>query len=147
MWAPVSQTGSGLGGGATDTAHLTLRSAFEAHRSCRQCVVAFFVDIQTAFVAVQRALLFSNPESDEAFLCALRDLGLADDDVQQLYLEAIAAARATSGFSNNHDEAFLVAMHTWTWVSGNGISEVLHTRRGTLAGMALADVRQPHEVA
>ena len=31
-------------------------------------------------------------------------------------------------------------MHTYTWVSTEGISNVLHTKHGSLAGMPLADV-------
>ena len=38
---PAAQMGSGLHCGATDTAHLTLRLAFEAYHCSDKCVVAF----------------------------------------------------------------------------------------------------------
>ena len=93
----------------------------------------------TAFASMIRHLVFDVCDGDEAWLRYLRSMGFNDVDVSELYRLATAFL-----FSKETAEStafqFVEQLHCFTWSIMEGLVGVLQTKRGSLAGMPLADV-------
>ena len=118
-----TQWGAGLHGGDTSLAHLQFRAYFEIALAERLCFAALFLDISTAFASLARGMVLPVDQGDEAWLRALRTFGYTDVEIEDIY-----------------DVLMATAMHECSWSSTEGLPGVIHTLKGTLAGLPLADL-------
>ena len=134
------QFGSGLHAGSTDVAHLVFQNLFAAAARQRVCAVAVFVDVATAFPSRARRLVLPTASGDEAWLHTIRCAGFTPEEAEEIRQEAVSIISWGRAGASSHTVAMVAALHDFTWAHGEGLEKLLVTRRGTLAGTAVADI-------
>ena len=134
-----TQFGSGLFGGGTDLAHLALQGLLDVAAANRLSCAIPFVDLSSAFASMARAVALPMPQYEADLVQTLVSMGF---DRREVAAVREIACEDTLGLKEDpqHLVALICSMHSATWMSIEGISDVVETRRGSLAGTSLGDI-------
>ncbi len=105
------------------------------------------VDIITAFAVLLRHIIFNESDTDELWLRRLAASGFFQDDIDVIYGVVVGHAWMISHDSLPSVQSkcnFLVqfssSFYRHTWFSQQSLPNVVHTARGSIAGMPLVDI-------
>ncbi len=123
----------------TDFVHHTARAALAWAQQASQSIAFIFLDLTSAFDAICRELGFGT--SDEYFAKASSRLGLCADEFKLLRDFVLSGGSAfTEAGIDPATVALVKEYHNSTWLSTEGLSDVLVADRGTRPGNAVADL-------
>ena len=139
--ASETQFGGGMNDGDTSKAHLYLRTIGDIAKSIGLSAGFLFVDIVSAFATLCRSIVFPDDRGDEAFLQSLAAAGFNSHEIDDIY-DCLSISVSSSMRDGQNDTAIALCsrMYHNTWVSIEGLAQVLSTSTGSGAGTPLADV-------
>ena len=141
------QFGSGLNGGETCFAHLYIRLIFDYCKFHNKSAAFVFLDIITAFTVLLRRIIFNESDADDLWLRRLSCSVFSQECIDVIY-----GVVADHSWLISHDSLpSEQTTHTYlaqlsssfdrnTWFSQQSLPSVVHTTRGSMAGMPLADI-------
>ena len=134
-----TQFGSGLNCGDTGVARIYVKCLGDLamHNNVSMCTL--FIDIVTAFASLLRHIVFDIDCGDEKWLQSLGRAGFSDIEIESIYRELCTSIwNATE--ANTVSVALASCMYQYTWASTEGLSNVIQTITGSMAGTPLADL-------
>ena len=134
-----TQYGSGIRGSGTDFAHLHMRAIMDYAGTIGASVAFIFIDVVTAFAAICRRVVLPMPEYEGEFYQRLKASGFDDDVIRDVIAGLHDDLWETKGGPPNLLQ-LIMDMHRRTWVSFEGLSGIVQTRSGSIAGNALGDL-------
>ena len=135
----TTQWGSGIHGGETAVAHLYIRNCIDIARRAGHSIALLFLDIHTAFASLVRHLVFNVDDGDEAWLAKLRAFGFEETDIKDIYECAVSPLFSPS-VRDKVAFKFAEELHRCTWSTTEGLTGIINTSQGSMAGMTLADL-------
>ena len=135
-----TQWGSGFHGGATDVAHLAMRTLTDCARVQYTSLAYLFVDVRCAFATVGRALFLHDVPPDEQWLSLLHQVGFSRDEIADICDAVQQLCLLQEHACSDHVAAIFRALHEKTWFNMDLVEGVSETTRGTAAGTAVADL-------
>lgn len=136
----ITQMGSGLNSDACDLLHLYLRAIID-YAEVRSVSNSFiFVDVSTAFAAMDRAIAATPPGTEADLHYWLLEQGFTSEIAEQV-LQAVSAFKSglAASMSPLVAQQFYNA-HQRAWETTEGLPTASETHTGTLAGHALGDL-------
>jgi hypothetical protein len=124
-----TQYGSGINGGATDFAHVCIRSVIEYCTYSRLSNALILVDVTTAFARMLRGIALDAPECTESLAKSLRNAGLGHDIVERILNKVDALQRKLYSHMSSHLHYTLADTHRLTWVSLEGAPSVILNKK------------------
>ena len=146
-----TQFGGGFNGGETAFAHLYVRLVNQACKAAGMTCANLFLDVISAFASLLRCIVFDTEAGDEAWLHKLKSHGFTQDDIDSTIRSVKACSNwrvdnqgliVTPEEGEQYDISLGLAK-TWysnTWISQEGIPNVMLTDQGSLAGTPFADL-------
>jgi len=145
-----TQFGGGFNGGETSFTHLYVRCAMEASIAARMSCAVLFIDVIAAFASLLRRIVFDCDDGDEIWLRKLRAAGFDNDDIAAIleYVKQMSSwdidceGKLIPNLNDGSSMSINMAKEWYrnTWISQEGISNVMLTVMGSLAGTPLADL-------
>jgi len=146
----ASQFGGGFNGGETAFTNLSIRCAADLCKSQGLSFSALYVDVVSAFASMLRRAAFDVNEGDEVWISHLKAFGFDQvdivairDTVAHLASWSIDSGGGIVASSDGGTNLCVNVARQWyrgTWVSQEGIPNVIQTDIGCMAGTPLADL-------
>jgi hypothetical protein len=135
-----TQYGAGLNAGGADFTHLAARATLDLADARNMSCALLFVDIKTAFAALQRFLVLPIPEALPSFRVLLVQSGFSGPFIDEwmIELETLLPWSRLPGKDALLD--LIAALHQFSWMSTEGLDGVMHLAQGSLAGNPLGDI-------
>ena len=133
-----TQLGSGLHIGSAEIAHLVLQSLIASSRAAGNATGIIFIDIKCAFAAMLRQLALPLESWEDVLLCFTK-CGTPSDAVREVSQRSRTYKFWTNAGGTAMQLAVLTDAHRFSWMSMEGLSEVIEPTRGSLAGTPWAD--------
>jgi hypothetical protein len=135
-----TQYGAGLNAGGADFTHLAARATLDLADARNMSCALLFVDIKTAFAALQRFLVLPIPEALPSFRALLVQSGFSGPFIDEwmVELETLLPWSRLPGKDALLD--LIAALHQFSWMSTEGLDGVMHLAQGSLAGNPLGDI-------
>ena len=136
------QFGSGLNGGETAFPHLYIRLIHDYLTNNRIPGALIFVDVTTAFASLLRRILFDTEQGDEAWYRKLHDSGFTHNDIADIrdFMLEVFDDHLGVDPPPQLPYTYMHNQYTNTWFTNEYIPHAVHTTRGSMAGMTMADV-------
>ena len=145
-----TQFGGGFNGGETSFTHLYVRCAFDASIAANMSSAALYLDVTAAFASLLRRIVYDCDDGDEIWLSKLAANGFSEEDIDAIVafvrhlaswdLDCDGNPMRDANVSNHMSISMAQEWYRNTWVSQEGISQVMLTCMGSLAGTPLADL-------
>jgi hypothetical protein len=145
-----TQFGGGFHGGETSFAQLYMRLITDAAVNASQSSANLYLDVVAAFATMLRRIILDIEDGDEKWLASLRHAGFSDADIHVIYdhvcdhswLQNVTTELCRNDFSDpaSIDCKLMEQLYSNSWVSQEGIPNVLSIGSGSNAGTPLADL-------
>ena len=132
--------GSGLNGGACDTAHLVVTEVLAMAMRLNICGYVIYADVRTAFASLHRNIaMMTDDDGDDVWLAHLVHCGYTPEQASSIIALACDLVKWTQHGGTEHTLAMIKEAHTNTWFSVEGLRECVVYFQGVGAGTPLAD--------
>ena len=139
--ACTTQMGSGMNGGATDTAHLFCTGTLALSMALKFSVAQIYLDVVCAFANLQRRISIpGDSSSEEQWRRHLGTCGFSAEEADAVVDLACSVLTWTAAGASAHNIALLEEAHLLTWFSVEGLRHVTVFCQGCAAGTPLADL-------
>ena len=104
-------------------------------------LILYYIDIQTAFATMARALAFpAGEESDDTFAARLMSLGFNPSDLSNFLGALSSPSRFKDTYGSLHMALVLRSLANTSWLSSSYLPRVIVPTSGSMAGTSIADL-------